>query len=255
MIPQKPHILLFVREIINMQFTKTRTYLNLARAFAGESQAGMRYQLTAQLAQQQGYKILADTIRTIAKNETNHAEIFFDHMIQKGGSVDSVKFDADYPYHAGDLLESLRLAALDESKETNDVYPAFAAIAQEEGFPDIADSFTKIAEIEAQHQTVFNYLYDGVKNGTLYKSDTPVLWVCSECGHMHVSCEAWDSCPVCKQAQGYVQLHLPTKKGEQDMKEETNKKNETKNVKTTEGGKCCGEKKSTSEKQSTKNCK
>lgn len=195
-----------------MQFTKTRTYLNLARAFAGESQAGMRYQLTAQLAQQQGYKILADTIRAIAKNETNHAKIFFDHMIQKGGSMDNVNIDAGYPFHAGDLVENLRLSALDENQETTIVYPDFAKIALEEGYPDIADSFTKIAEIESNHKLVFDYLYDGMKNGTLYKNDSPVLWVCSECGHMHVSTEAWNICPVCKQSQGYVELHLPTQK-------------------------------------------
>ena len=39
-----------------MQFEKTETFKNLARSFAGESQAGMRYQLTAKLAGQQNLK-------------------------------------------------------------------------------------------------------------------------------------------------------------------------------------------------------
>ena len=53
-----------------MEFTKTQTFLNLARSFAGESQAGMRYQLIAKQAKGQGLEVLANTIRTIAKNES-----------------------------------------------------------------------------------------------------------------------------------------------------------------------------------------
>jgi rubrerythrin len=51
-----------------MQFEKTETYKNLARSFAGECQAGMRYQMIAKLAMEEKLKTLADTIRTIAKN-------------------------------------------------------------------------------------------------------------------------------------------------------------------------------------------
>ena len=49
-----------------MNFHETNTIKNLARAFAGECQAGMRYQLIAKECMKQGYKVLADTIRTIA---------------------------------------------------------------------------------------------------------------------------------------------------------------------------------------------
>lgn len=66
-----------------MQFKKTKTYTNLARSFAGESQAGMRYQLIAKLAIAEEYPVLADVVRTIAKNETYHAKTFYDTLIQK----------------------------------------------------------------------------------------------------------------------------------------------------------------------------
>jgi len=65
-----------------MEFTKTQTFYNLARSFAGECQAGMRYQLTAKMAQAQGLKVLADTISTIAKNETYHAKTFFEALLK-----------------------------------------------------------------------------------------------------------------------------------------------------------------------------
>lgn len=192
-----------------MEFAKTETYKNLARSFAGECQAGMRYQMLAKLAMQEKLKTLADTIRTIAKNETVHATQFFNHMIQKSGSCENVEFDAGYPFHAGTLVEGLNFAAKDEKNETEEIYPTFAKIAEKEGFEDVAALYKMIAEVESHHQKVFRYLHDAVKNGTLYKSESPTLWICSECGYMHVGESAWKACPLCKAEQGYVDLHLP----------------------------------------------
>jgi rubrerythrin len=154
-------------------------------------------------------KTLADAIRTIAKNETLHATQFFNKMIEKTGSRDNVEFDAGYPFHAGTLEEGLKFAAMDEHNEMDHIYPEFALIAEKEGFQDIAALYKMIAEVEGQHKIVFQYLHDGVRNGTLYKSESPILWICSECGYMHVANEAWKICPLCKAEQGYVDLHLP----------------------------------------------
>ena len=192
-----------------MQFENTETFKNLARSFAGESQAGMRYQMIAKLAMQEKLKTLSDTIRTIAKNETLHATQFFNKIIEKTGSRDNIEFDAGYPFHTGTLAESLKFAAMDEKSESEDIYPSFAAIAKKEGFEDIAALYTMIADVEKQHKIVFQYLCDAVQNGTLYQAESPILWICSECGYMHVGNEAWKVCPLCKAGQGYVELHLP----------------------------------------------
>ena len=192
-----------------MQFENTETFKNLARAFAGECQAGMRYQMVAKLAMQEQLKTLSDTIRTIAKNETLHATQFFNKLIEKAGSKENIVLDAGYPFHFGTLAEGLKFSAIDEKNETDEIYPAFAVTAKEEGFNDVAALFKLVAEVEAHHKIVFEYLYDGVRNGTLYKSEKPVLWICSECGHAHVATEAWKTCPLCKSGQGYVELHLP----------------------------------------------
>ena len=192
-----------------MQFEKTETFKNLARSFAGECQAGMRYQMIAKLAMQEKMKTLADAVRTIAKNETLHATQFFNQIIEKTGSRDNIEFDAGYPFHAGTLAEGLKFASADEKSESEDIYPTFAKIAQKEGFEDIAALYRMVADVEHHHKLVFQYLCDAVKNGTLYKSESPILWVCSECGYMHVAEEAWKVCPLCKAGQGYVDLHLP----------------------------------------------
>ena len=192
-----------------MQFEKTQTYKNLAKSFAGECQAGMRYQMIAKLAMQEKLKTLADTIRTIAKNETAHATQFFNTILEKTGSKESIEFDAEYPFHAGTLEEGLKFASNDEKNEGHTIYPTFAQPAKEEGFNDIARLFTQISEVEKRHQMIFSYLHESVKKGTLYQSEEPTVWVCSECGYMHTATEAWKTCPLCKIGQGYVDLHLP----------------------------------------------
>ncbi len=195
-----------------MEFLQTQTYLNLARSFAGESQAGMRYQLTARQAMGQGYKVLADTVRTLAKNETNHARVFFECIQQNAGSQDNIRFEAGYPFHAGTLEENLRFAAIDEREEHVKIYPEFARIAREEGFEQIALKFEQVAKVENNHEIIFNYLYEAFKDGSLYHAERPMLWICSECGYMHTSKDAWNICPLCGASQGDVEIHLPFKK-------------------------------------------
>ncbi len=192
-----------------MQFENTQTFKNLAKSFAGECQAGMRYQMIAKLAMQEKLKTLSDAVRTIAKNETAHATQFFNKILEKTGSKESIAFDADYPFHAGTLAEGLKFASSDEKSESEEIYPSFAETALKEGFEDIARLYRQIADVERQHKIVFSYLCESVKNGTLYQAESPVLWVCSECGYMHVATEAWKICPLCKAGQGYVDLHLP----------------------------------------------
>jgi len=195
-----------------MQFDETKTYRNLARSFAGESQAGMRYQLIARAATQQGYVTLSDTVKVLAKNETVHARRFFEELSKRGQKLDNIDLDAGYPYHGGDIEQSLKFAADDERKEHEVIYPAFAKDAEDEGFKDIAALFRLVAKVEQHHEQIFTYLYNAFKNGALFKNESPILYICSECGYMHTAKEAWDKCPLCQSSQGYVELHIPFEK-------------------------------------------
>lgn len=195
-----------------MQFDQTKTYRNLARSFAGESQAGMRYQLIARAATQQGYITLADAVKVIAKNETVHARRFFEELSKRGENLDNIDIDAGYPFHSGDIAEGLSFAADDEREEHSVIYPAFAKDAEEEGFKDIANLFKLVAKVEEHHETIFRYLADAFSKGVLFSNESPILYVCSECGHMQTSTKAWDVCPLCRSSQGEVELHIPFNK-------------------------------------------
>ena len=196
-----------------MQFDQTKTYLNLARSFAGESQAGMRYQLIARAAFKQGYVELANTIKVIAKNETVHARRFFEELTKRGGNcIDNIDLEAGYPFHTGDIATALRLAAKDEREENERIYATFAKDAKEEGFDDVAALFNLVANVEKRHEQIFIYLANAFETGTLYKNESPILYVCADCGYMQTANEAWDVCPLCKASQGEVYLHIPYQK-------------------------------------------
>lgn len=192
-----------------MNFDETQTYLNLARSFAGESQAGMRYQLIAREATAQGYIALADEIKVLAKNETVHARRFFEELTKRGQKLDNIVIDAGYPYHTGNLCECLRLAAEDERHEHEKIYPEFARIAREEGFAPIAALYDLIATVEKHHEQIFRYLHEAMESGNLYKNESPILYICKECGHKHTLKEAWTICPLCHSSQGFVALNIP----------------------------------------------
>lgn len=173
----------------------------------------MRYQLIAREATAQGYIALADEIKTLAKNETVHARRFFEELVKRGGeAIDNIEIDAGYPFHTGDLVKMLALAADDERAEHERIYPAFAKTAKDEGFADVAALFTMIATVEKHHEQIFNYLHEAMESGNIYKNESPILYICKECGHKQTLKEAWDVCPLCKSSQGFVALHIPYEK-------------------------------------------
>ena len=195
-----------------MKLKESQTYLNLARAYAGECQARTRYEFIEYGARYNGYKNIADIIDEIVYQEFNHARMFYT-FIQKSEEkqIDNIEVTAGFPFREKwDLQENLRLASLDEEKESA-IYDEFAKTAEAEGFPEIAQLFLDVKAVEEYHRQIFLELYTQMKDKTLYKKDTPVTWICADCGYMATSEEAWDECPLCKAKQGSIKLILKAK--------------------------------------------
>lgn len=196
-----------------MQLTGSKTLTNLARAFAGECQAHVRYKFIEYGARVQGYSCLAEVIDKIVYNEFNHARMFYT-FIQRSNEklIDDLQVCGGFPFkEKWDLVQNLRLAAEDEEREFKEVYPSFRAIAMEEGFKEISDLYDDVMKVEACHFKLFSELHERLKNGTLYKRDKPVVWKCSACGYESESAEAWEKCPLCNAPQGSVLLSLDFK--------------------------------------------
>ncbi|KAA6301546.1 MAG: Rubrerythrin [Candidatus Ordinivivax streblomastigis] len=179
----------------------TRTEQNLLKAFAGESQARTRYTFFASKAKKEGYEQVAGVFLETADQEKEHAERFFKFL--EGGMVE---ITASYPAGAiGTTIENLRAAAAGEYEEWNELYPEFAEIAAEEGFPLVAVAFKKIASVEVQHEIRYRKLLSNIETGTVFKKEGEIEWQCRNCGYVHTGNEAPGTCPACLHAQAYFE--------------------------------------------------
>lgn len=195
-----------------MKLKDSVTYKNLAKAYASECQARTRYEFIEYGARYNEYKNIADVVDEIVYQEFNHARMLYT-MIQDGEDkqIDNISYTTGFPFREKwDLMENLSLAILDENDEST-MYYNFAETAEIEGFTEIAQLFLQIRQVEEYHRTIFNELYEQMKNKTLYKKKEPVTWVCADCGYSMVGTEAWDECPLCKAKRGSVKLILLAK--------------------------------------------
>jgi rubrerythrin len=180
----------------------TRTEKNLLAAFAGESQARNRYTYFASAAKKEGFVQISNIFTETAENEKEHAKVFFKHL--EGGDVE---ITAAYP--AGkiqDTLKNLEAAAAGENMEWTVLYKDFAAIAREEGFPEVAASFDQVAKVERFHEARYRKLVANVAAGEVFKKPAPVKWHCINCGYVVEGADAPKECPACKHPQEYYEL-------------------------------------------------
>lgn len=195
-------------------FDNSKTKQNLARAFAGECQDGARYQFLAKMAMEEGYPYLQSIFKTHAKNEMAHAKRFFD-LLNEHCSVKqkNIELTGGYPFANGTLLECIHDTIATEKGQSDNVYPEFASVAKDEGYPDIEKAFLFAGSVENCHMLMLEQIYDKLKNNKLYKSPTPVKWKCSNCGFEHTDTEAWEMCPSCDLPQGYVEVQINMNSG------------------------------------------
>ena len=187
---------------MSVDLKNSETLKNLMRAFAGESQARNRYTFAASLCKQQKLHVVEAVFQFTAGQEKEHAEIFYNHMKEAAG--DTVHIDGGYPVDlTNDVVQLLRYAQHNEYEEHDPVYQSFGDTAQSEGFPAIAASFHKIAQIERAHGNRFGHYADLLERGQLFVSDVKCGWMCLNCGYIHEGTEAPKVCPVCQHDQGY----------------------------------------------------
>lgn len=116
----------------------TTTLENLKAAFAGESQANRRYTLFARIAELEGDEAAKAAFDRAATEETAHALGHLAYMSAYGATA-----------------ANLAAAYEGEEYETAEMYPEFARIAEEEGYPEIAQYFRSVGGFERQHRDGF----------------------------------------------------------------------------------------------------
>lgn len=184
-----------------MSIKGTQTEKNLLKAFAGESQAKNRYTFFAKQAKKDGYEQIAALFMETALQEEAHAKKFFRFL--EGGAV-----EITVTYPAGiinNTEENLVAAANGENEEWTELYPEFASVAEQEGFPKIASAFKLIATIEAEHEARFLKLLRNVEENKVFESEDAEEWVCRKCGYVHKGKKALENCPACDHPKAYFE--------------------------------------------------
>lgn len=172
-----------------MELYGSKTEANLKAAFAGESQARNKYTFFASVAKKEGFEQLSEIFLETAENEKEHAKRMFKFL--KG---------------IGNSKENLKVAAEGENCEWTSMYPGFAKVAKEEGFAEIAEFFTKLSEVEREHEKRYNALLENINKDRVFKKENTVRWKCRNCGYIHGGKEALQLCPVCNHPKSYFEI-------------------------------------------------
>ena len=172
-----------------MELKGSRTEKNLMAAFAGESQARNKYTYFASVAKKEGYEQIAAIFQHTADNEKEHAKLWFKALSGIGNTA-----------------ENLVSAANGEKEEWTEMYPEFARVAREEGFVALALQFEAVAKIEKEHEERYRKLLENVETAQVFAKAGITVWVCRNCGHIHISETAPKVCPVCLHPQAYFEV-------------------------------------------------
>lgn len=168
----------------------TKTEANLQSAFAGESMARNKYSYYASKAKKDGYVQIATLFEETAKNEMEHAKLWY-KLLHDG---------------IGSTVENLKDAADGENYEWTDMYVTFAKEAREEGFDKIANLFEGVAAIEKEHEERYRKLLENIEGDLVFSKDGDVVWKCSNCGHISIGKKAPELCPVCNHPKAYFEV-------------------------------------------------
>jgi len=180
----------------------SNTEQNLLKAFAGESQARMRYDYFAKQAKKDGLEQISAFFEETSMNERSHAKRFFNFL--EGGPVE---ITATYPAgKVGTTLENLKAAAEGEIEEWTELYPEFARIAEEEGYKEVASAFKLIAKVEKAHAERYGILHKNLEDGKVFEKNGKVIWKCRNCGYLHEGVKAPLNCPACLHPQSYFEI-------------------------------------------------
>lgn len=169
----------------------TKTEKNLQEAFAGESMARNKYSYYASKARKDGFEQIAAIFEETANNEKEHAKLWF--KLLHGGEIT-------------DTAHNLIDAAAGENYEWTDMYAKMAEEADEEGFPEIARRFRGVAAIEKHHEERYRRLLENIEEGIVFSRQGDTVWICRNCGHIHIGKKAPEVCPVCLHKQAFFEI-------------------------------------------------
>ncbi|MDQ1301960.1 MAG: hypothetical protein QG637_1882 [Chloroflexota bacterium] len=156
---------------------KEMTKANLQAAFAGESQAHMKYLAFAQMAEREKLPNVARVFRAAAYPEEQHAT---NHQRALSG--------------IGKTLANLEAAFAGETFEITEMYPAYIEVAKTQEEKRALGSMEDAVAAEKVHAALYARAREAVAAGK--DAELGILWVCDVCGFTGEG-EPPEKCPIC----------------------------------------------------------
>lgn len=186
-----------------------KTIENLAKAFVGESQARNRYTMYAKIAKNEGYEQIFELLSLTADQEAEHAKWLMrmiNELKGENSEYNEIMIEAGVPTVVADTRTNLEAAIAGENHEHTSMYPEYAEVAKQEGFPKFAARLLSIARAEDNHETRFRSALNDLKNGAVFEKVDDVVWQCRKCGYSYKGKKAVDECPSCGHPQAYFEV-------------------------------------------------
>ncbi len=174
-------------EVMECETEDNLTPSMLNELFWAESMQYVKYNLFAEVADEEGFHVISKHFKKLADHEFYHARVLLKEM----NKINSNK-------EMEDTKTNLEVAIYNEDYAHAIFYPMFVKYAEEEGHQGVADIINMIINIEVEHEKQFKKLYESMENNDFLKSEKDEKWICEVCGHVHVGKEAPEECPLCK---------------------------------------------------------
>lgn len=195
------------------EFQESDTIVNLSHAFLRESQNGARCEFMSAKAKEEKHCYLEELLKKQKCRHLAVAKVFYEAIEENMEDLGiEVEIEDVYPFRKASFEENFENFVVNAEEERDEIYPEFEQTAREEGFKEIEEKFAMMHQIKDCFIMMMKEIGDKLKNKTLYKVNTAKKWKCDNCGHEHMSKEAWKMCPFCGFEQGHVIIELSDEK-------------------------------------------
>lgn len=175
----------------------TETLKNLLQSHIGELQQASLYKIFAKIALNEGYRNISEYFYMIANQEEQQAKVLIRTVNVPYDEI-YIKIDSHRPKTTE---ENLRFVIQGETHAHIQMYPKYIKTARKEGFPKIAELFRNLSEAEGHHLQQSQDFLQMLEHDIMFHSDTPVHWLCLNCGYNYHGYTAHECCPVCEHGQ------------------------------------------------------
>jgi rubrerythrin len=183
-------------------FDKSITVRQVMQAFAIETQAIQKYLWFAKVATKEGYQQIAAIFTETAEQKKSHTKTLFRFL--EGCETEITATFKTEPI--GTTLENLKASVEAENNQHAVLFADFEQSAWDEGYKQVATKLKLFRQIKKFYAERFEKLAVNIENGTTFKRDKKVKWICRKCGLIYESDRALKNCPGCEHPQAYFEI-------------------------------------------------